>query len=133
MARKATDSNSARNFDDIIGFALLAGAALLLVAQLSFDRNDISFLTTHVNKPTHNWIGPFGAYLAWGMFIPFGLIGYIVPVLIAVFGASYLLNFLGYLSERLSWSLLWSAVLLRVADGLALHHGQRGLVWPPAR
>ena len=118
MARKATDSNSAHNFDDIIGFALLAAAVLLLVAQLSFDHNDISFLTTHVNKPTHNWIGPFGAYLGWAIFLPLGLVGYIVPVLLAAFGASYLLSFLTYLRERLSWSLLWAAVLLVSLTGL---------------
>ena len=45
MSRK-TPSNSAHGFGDIIGVALLAAALLLLVAQWSFDRDDISFLTT---------------------------------------------------------------------------------------
>ena len=61
MARKASESESTHGFNDIIGVALLALALLLFVAQLSFDPNDIGFLTTKVNKPTHNWIGPLGA------------------------------------------------------------------------
>ena len=78
MSRKTT-SDSAHGFGDIVGVALLAVALLLLVAQLSFDRDDVSFLTTRLNKPTHNWIGPLGAYLAWTSFIPFGLVGTFCP------------------------------------------------------
>ena len=117
MSRQ-TPSNPARVFDDIIGVTLLAVALLLLVAQLSFDRNDISFLTTQLSNPTHNLIGVPGAYLAWGSFLLLGLAGYLAPLLLAVFGVAYLLNFLGYLRERLRWSLLWSAMLLLSLTGL---------------
>ncbi len=117
MSRK-TPSNSTHGFGDIIGVALLAAALLLLVAQWSFDRNDISFLTTQLNKPTHNWIGPLGAYLAWASFIPFGLVAYLLPVLLAVFGLAYLLNFPSHLRERLQWSLIWSATLVLSLTGL---------------
>src|SRR5262249_31327567 len=98
MARKAsTDSGASRDFDDIIGVSLLAVALLLLVAQLSFDHKDISFLTTHVNKPTSNWIGPIGAYLAWLSFLPLGVAGYVLPELFLIFGLAYLMSFLGHL------------------------------------
>ncbi len=117
MSRK-TSTNSAHGFGDIIGVALLFAALLLLVAQWSFDRGDISFLTTHLNKPTHNWIGPLGAYLAWASFIPLGLVAYLLPVLLATFGLSYLLNFPSHLRERLRWSLIWSAVLVLSLTGL---------------
>jgi S-DNA-T family DNA segregation ATPase FtsK/SpoIIIE len=117
MSRKSP-SGSGNGFGDIIGVALLAAALLLIVAQLSFDRNDISFLTTRLNKPTHNLIGPLGAYLAWGSFLPLGLVGYLAPVLLAAFGVAYLLNFFGYLREHLRWSLLWSAMLLISLTGL---------------
>ncbi|HLX95723.1 MAG TPA: DNA translocase FtsK [Verrucomicrobiae bacterium] len=117
MSRK-TPSNSAHGFGDIIGVALLFAALLLLVAQWTFDRDDISFLTTRLNKPTHNLIGPLGAYLAWASFIPFGLVGYLLPFLLAVFGLAYLLNFPRYLRERLRWSLIWSAILVMSLTGL---------------
>jgi S-DNA-T family DNA segregation ATPase FtsK/SpoIIIE len=117
MSRK-TASDSANGFGDVIGVALIAAALLLLIAQLSFDRNDISFLTTKVNPSTHNWIRLPGAYLAWASFLLLGITGYILPWLLATFGVAYLLNFLGYLRERLRWSLLWSGVLLMSLTGL---------------
>jgi S-DNA-T family DNA segregation ATPase FtsK/SpoIIIE len=117
MSRKM-GSGSNNGFGDVIGVALLAIALLLLVAQLSFDRFDISFFGDPHNKPIHNWIGPLGAYLAWGSFLPLGLVGYLLPWLFALFGAAYLLNFLGYLRERLQWSLLWSVMLIVSLTGL---------------
>ena len=117
MSRKSS-SDSHNGFADVIGVALLAAALLLLVAQCSFDRYDLSFFRDPHNKPVHNWIGTVGAYLAWFSFLPFGVVGYLLPVLFAAFGVAYLLNVLGYLRERLRWSLLWSAVLVISLTGL---------------
>jgi S-DNA-T family DNA segregation ATPase FtsK/SpoIIIE len=128
MARKASDSESAHGLNDVIGVALLAVALLLLVAQLSFDRNDIAFNANPVNKPTHNWIGPLGAYFAWASFVPLGVVGYLVPILLAVFGAGYLLNFLSYLRERLGWSIFWASGLLVSLTGLIYIMGEAGLL-----
>ncbi len=117
MSRK-TGEDSKNGLNDVIGVALLFAALLVLVAQLSFDRYDISFFRDPHNNPMHNWIGVGGAYLAWGLFLPFGLVAYLVPPLLAIFGAAYLLNFLGYLRQRLRWSLLWSAMLIVSLTGL---------------
>ncbi len=119
MARKSgDDSNSKNGFNDVIGIALLALALLLLVAQLSFDRNDISFLTTHLNKPLFNWIGLLGAWLAYAGFFFLGGAAYFLPPLLALFGTAYFLNFFGYLRERLRWSVLWSLLFLVAVSGL---------------
>ncbi|MEI7535446.1 MAG: DNA translocase FtsK 4TM domain-containing protein, partial [Verrucomicrobiae bacterium] len=135
MARKSGDgSNSKNGFNDVIGFALLALALLLLVAQLSFDRNDISFITTHLNRPPHNWIGLIGAWLAYGTFCLLGGAAYLLPLLTGIFGVSYLLNFFGYLRERLVWSLVWAVVLLVAVSGVLFladdggHNGRFHLV-----
>ena len=88
MSRK-TGEDSKHGFNDVIGLALLALALLLLVAQLSFDLNDISWRTTQLNKPIHNWIGLLGAWLAWGSFTVFGAAAYVLPWLSGVFGAAY--------------------------------------------
>ena len=119
MSRK-TPSGSARGFDDLIGVALLAAALLLLVAQWSFDPHDISFLyKPAVAKPViHNWIGFLGAYFAWASFIPFGLVAYLLPLLLAMFGLAYLVNFPSHLREHSQWSLVWSVVLVLSLDGL---------------
>jgi S-DNA-T family DNA segregation ATPase FtsK/SpoIIIE len=128
MSRQTPSNSSARVFNDITGVVLLVAALLLLAAQLSFDRNDISFLTTQLSKPTHNLIGPLGAYLAWGSFVPLGLAGYFAPLLLTAFGVAYLLDFLGYLRERLRWSLLWSAMLLLSITGLLYMMDNAGLL-----
>ncbi|HTQ50686.1 MAG TPA: DNA translocase FtsK [Candidatus Acidoferrales bacterium] len=120
MSRK-TSTNSGHGFGDIIGVALLAVALLLLVAQWSFDHRDIGFLVSSPSEKSvtvHNWIGPFGAYLAWASFIPLGLVAYLLPFLLGMFGLAYLVNFPGHLRERLGWSLTWSIVLLISITGL---------------
>lgn len=124
MSRK-TDSGSSRGFDDVIGVVLLLAAILLLLAQLSFDRHDITYLCNPPIRPPHNWIGPLGAYIAWWIFLVLGAVAYSLPVLLALFGAAYLLGFLNYLRERLNWSLLWSFGLLLALTGL-LHLADRG-------
>ncbi len=79
MSRK-TPSGPGNGLNDIIGVALLAAALLLLVSQVSFDRYDLSFIRTPPNKPIHNWIGPFGAHVAYASFFLFGLGAYRPPV-----------------------------------------------------
>ncbi|HXS67887.1 MAG TPA: DNA translocase FtsK, partial [Candidatus Polarisedimenticolia bacterium] len=66
----------------------------------------------------HDWIGPLGAYVAWWIFLFFGVVAYVLPFLLAVFGSAYLFGFLGYLRERLRWSLSWSVMLLISLTGL---------------
>jgi S-DNA-T family DNA segregation ATPase FtsK/SpoIIIE len=119
MARKPDDaSKSNHGFNDVIGIALLALALLLLVAQLSFDRYDLASVRIPPNKEIHNWIGTIGAYLAWFTFLPLGIAAYLLPWIFAAFGVAYLLNFLGYLRDRLRWCLLWTALLFVALTGL---------------
>ena len=119
MSRK-TGEDSKNGLNDVIGFALLAVAVLLLVSQLSFDRNDLAFIHTPPNKPATNWIGPFGAHLAYATFFIFGLVAYVFPFLLAAFGVGFtwVTTFLSYLHQRRLWSGLWSAVLIFSLSGL---------------
>ncbi|HXR03590.1 MAG TPA: DNA translocase FtsK 4TM domain-containing protein, partial [Verrucomicrobiae bacterium] len=117
MSRK-TPAGPGNGLNDIIGVALLAAAMLLLVAQVSFDRGDLAFIHTPPNKPIHNWIGPFGAHVAYASFFLFGLGGFVLPFLLAAFGLGYLFNFLGYLRERRIWSLVWGVVMMLSLTGL---------------
>jgi len=117
MSRK-TPAGSGNGFNDIIGVALLAAALLLLVAQVSFDRYDLAFIHTPPNKPIHNWIGPFGAHVAYASFFLFGLGAFVLPFLLAAFGLGYLFDFLGYLRERRIWSAVWGVVMMLALTGL---------------
>ncbi len=116
MSRRTSEPH--QGWNDVIGVALLALALLLFVSQISFDRDDISFITTRPNSPAHNWIRMPGAYLAYASFLVLGITAYILPWLLALFSVSYFVRFLGYLRERLWWSLTWSVVLLISITGL---------------
>ncbi len=118
MSRKSP-SDSRNGFADVIGVALLLLVALpLLVAQLSFDRFDLSFIHIPVNKPVHNWIGPFGAHVAYASFFIFGIGAYAFPLLVAAFGLGYLFNFWPHLRERRLWFGIWGLVLMLSLTGL---------------
>ena len=118
MSRKLGD-NQKNIFNDVIGIVLILFMALpLLLAQLSFDKNDISFTTTPQNVSPHNLIGVLGAWLGYASFFVFGGAAFFLPPLLILFGVSYGFNFFGYLRERLFWSLLWAFLFLVAVSGL---------------
>src|ERR1700677_3669530 len=117
MSRKTSGSH--QGWNDVIGVALLLLIALpLLVAQFSFDRNDLSFLHEPPNKPAHNWIGPWGAHLAYDTFFLFGLVAYLVPFFIALLGCGFIFSRWPYLRERRIHLNVWSAILIISLAGL---------------
>src|SRR5437899_1264501 len=124
MARKAAaESESAHGFNDIIGVVLLAAALLLLVAQLSFDPHDLASIRNPPNKPTHNWIGPLGAHLAGAVFFVGGFSGYMLPVVLTLFGLAYLFEGLFYLKRRWIWALALLLSCMGWLHLLDLPHG----------
>ena len=127
MPKKSGDDPKAKNgFHDVIGLVLLTLAVVLLAALWSFDKNDLGFITTHPNKPIHNWVGQLGAWVAYGTFWIFGGAAFLLPVLMVVFGGSYLLQLFGYLRERTKWSIFWSFLLVLAVSGLLFLADQGG-------
>ncbi|HYM35636.1 MAG TPA: DNA translocase FtsK 4TM domain-containing protein, partial [Steroidobacteraceae bacterium] len=63
-----------------------AMALIVLIALLSYDRNDPSFQTTGEAGPVNNLIGPFGAQFAGLLVMLFGRPAYLIPVMIALAG-----------------------------------------------
>lgn len=117
MSRKTSGSH--HGWNDVIGVVLLLLVAVpLLVAQWSFDRNDLSFLHMPPNKPANNWIGTWGAHIAFDSFFIFGLAAYVLPILIGVFACSFVLNIWPYLRERRVQIGVWSLVFLFSFSGL---------------
>src|SRR3954471_7260414 len=115
MARKeAKKDANARGLSDIIGIVLIASSLLLVVAQLSFHRNDVSPNSVPPNATVHNWIGGAGAYGAFGFFFMFGAGAYVIPMLLVIFGLGYIFEFFSYLKRR--WT--WAAVLFFCCIGL---------------
>jgi len=125
VARKSSASaESTHGFNDIIGIVLMVLAVLLLVAVLSFDRYDLAVVHNPPNRPTHNWIGPLGARMAYATFFMFGIAGYMLPVLLAFVGLGFFFESLSYLKRRWPWVvvLLLSCMgLLHLADLPHIH------------
>jgi S-DNA-T family DNA segregation ATPase FtsK/SpoIIIE len=115
MARKASpESESSRGFYDIIGVVLMCFAVLLLAALLSYQPRDVPANAVPPNTSVHNWIGPFGARLAYGCFLAIGASAFALPVLLFFLGLGCFFNLFAYLRRR--W--LWAVVLLVCCMGL---------------
>ncbi len=67
-------------------WVLGALALLLLLALLSYNEHDRSFLDTGGPGPVHNWIGPVGASVASFFLLLFGRPAYLFPVMLAYAG-----------------------------------------------
>jgi S-DNA-T family DNA segregation ATPase FtsK/SpoIIIE len=107
MARKAaSESESSRGFYDIIGVVLMCFAVLLLAALLSYHPRDVSANAVPPNSSIHNWIGPFGAWLAYGCFLAIGASAFALPVLLFFVGLGCFFNLFAYLRRR--WACLMS-------------------------
>ncbi|HAM73474.1 MAG TPA: cell division protein FtsK [Verrucomicrobiales bacterium] len=111
MASQESESHPhARGLGDVIGILLLTGALMLFASQVSFDRVDVPFNRAGPPQPMHNWVGSFGAHLANGFFLLFGVSAFLLPILTGLFGMAYVLEPLGYVRRR--W---WAALLLFAA------------------
>lgn len=105
-----------RGFNDIAGFVFIGIALLLLLAQVSFDRNDVRSNAVPPNATIHNWIGPAGAYAADKLFFLFGAGAFALPIFLFAFGLANLVEFLGYLRRRKTWSAVLFLSLLGFFD-----------------
>ena len=115
MARKeSTDAKSEHGLGDIIGFVLVGVALLLLLALLSYDRNDLATNQVPPNHPEHNLIGSVGARMGYALFFICGAAAYFVPALLLTFGLATFFQPLAYLHRCKRWA----AVLLLAFMGL---------------
>src|SRR5690349_7406246 len=105
MARKAaSQSAEGHGRNDILGVIFFALSLIVLIALFTYDRNDLGFNSTAINKETQNWIGVVGAHVAWRLFFVFGAAAYLLPIVLLFLSLGYLLSFLTYLQRRWLWS-----------------------------
>lgn len=71
---------------------LVGTALLLLLALLSHDPNDFGHTARTQPVPVHNFIGPVGAMISFGVFQVFGLGGYVLMCVLAGLGVVLLLG-----------------------------------------
>jgi S-DNA-T family DNA segregation ATPase FtsK/SpoIIIE len=109
MARKSSaNSGSTHGFNDVIGIVLMGFALLLLVALVSYHPKDVPANGLPTNSSIHNWIGPFGAWIAYCWFWLIGAAAYELPAVLVFLGLGCFFDYFGYLRRR--W--VWTVVLL---------------------
>ena len=107
MARKDNESPpQPHGFHDVVGILLTGMAALLCVALFSYEWRDVPRNILPTNSPAHNWIGPFGAGLAYWCFFAVGYTAYLLPFMLAVLGLGCFVPKLAFLRRRWPWVLL---------------------------
>ncbi|PAW87858.1 MAG: cell division protein FtsK [Pedosphaera sp. Tous-C6FEB] len=100
----------------VLGLVLLAAAVFLLLAQFSFDKNDLASNTAEANAEIQNLVGRLGARVADQLFFAFGAAAYLLPPLLVVLGlAPYLLP-LQHLRRRWPWCLVLLLCLVGLFD-----------------
>ncbi|NBV21867.1 MAG: DNA translocase FtsK [Proteobacteria bacterium] len=100
----------------MLGLVLLAGAVLLLLAQFSFDKNDVALNTAEPNVEIHNLIGRLGAHVANTGFFAFGAAAYLFPPLLVLVGLVPFVEVLQHLRRRWPWCLILLLCLTGVFD-----------------
>src|ERR1039458_8585972 len=125
MARKASaNSESPRGFYDIIGIVCMCFAALLLAALLSYHPRDVSANALPTNPSVHNWIGPFGAWMAYYCFLAIGAAAFVLPVLLFFVGLGCFFDSFGYLRRRWAWGLMLLICCMGLLDLYRDHLGK---------
>ena len=88
VARKERPSAEQRGRSELLGILMVAGAVLLFLALVSYDRHDLDFNRVPANSNIHNLLGRVGARVAWSLFFTFGAAAYLPPVLLLAFGSA---------------------------------------------
>lgn len=99
---------------EIIGISVVAFGVLLLLALLTYDKNDL--LRSSSSDQTANWIGIFGAYIARGFLWTFGLGAFGIPLIFIAWGLSIPISILKHLQRRWPWMVLLTLAFSCGAD-----------------
>src|SRR6478672_5884240 len=107
MARKSSaNSHPAHGFSDVIGIVLIGFALLLLVSLLSYHPRDVLANGLPTNPSVRNWIGPFGAWMAYYWFLIVGAAAYELPAILVFLGLGCFFPGMAYLRRRWAWALV---------------------------
>ncbi len=90
-ARLVLTPTRSRRLNELIGLLVLASAVLLFLSLASYHPTDPS-LNTVGSGSVHNWIGPAGAYLSDVMLQIEGISAFILPILLAALGWTWMLS-----------------------------------------
>ena len=109
---RTEESSKDRIWVDSQGLLIILVAVVLAVALISYDRLDLDVNTTEPNTAIRNWMGRFGAYVAYNLQLVLGYGTWVLPVLLLGFGFASFIPSLNYLRR---WRSLIASVGLVIA------------------
>ncbi|MGF1679219.1 MAG: DNA translocase FtsK [Candidatus Methylacidiphilales bacterium] len=114
MRKREKSESEIKVIQELLAIVLIGVAALLLLALISFEPNDVPFFAAADKEATDNFIGPVGAWVAAGLVILFGVAAYMVPLVMLVGGV--LLIF----APQVKWGikLFWFLLVILTGAGL---------------
>lgn len=101
---------------DVGGILLHAFWILLLLSLVSYHASDIYIMQSPPNQPALNLIGPVGAWLAFGVLMGLGVVGYLAPLAIGVYACFLLFKKQGWVWPKLVWLILLFLALLCLVE-----------------
>ena len=108
--------------NEILGILLMALAVMIFLSLISYVPEEDYLLTSHgFSERTGNLIGPVGQMLASALILAFGYFGYIVPLILLLWGLN---RFLGTDTSVQIKRTLYLAALMIFLGALA------GLIYP---
>ncbi len=109
---RTEESSKDRIWVDSQGLLIILVAVVLAVALISYDRLDLDVNTTEPNTAIRNWMGRFGAHVAYNLQLDLGYGTWVLPVLLLGFGFASFIPSLNYLRR---WRSLIASVGLVIA------------------
>jgi S-DNA-T family DNA segregation ATPase FtsK/SpoIIIE len=89
-----------------LSIILLAVCLLLLLSLVSYDWRDIPWLCTPVNEPPYNFVGNFGAWIAFLLFLTLGVGAYLLPLWLLGLGIVLVFRGVEHVKAKLVWAVL---------------------------
>jgi len=114
--RNTPNASTGRGLGDVLGILLISASILLLAALFSYDPGDVPPSGTDVHSEAHNWIGRAGAWTAYGLFFILGGGSFLLPILLFLFGLSYLFQLMAYFHRRWVWAVVLMVVCMAWLD-----------------
>ncbi|MGA2221068.1 MAG: DNA translocase FtsK [Verrucomicrobiia bacterium] len=101
---------------EIWAVVLVGLALLLLLSLISYDKFDVGDVAASGVHPLRNFIGPVGAWIAFGTFRTFGLGAYVLMLVLGTIGGMLLLG------KEIPWrSKVGAGMLLLLSSSCLLH------------
>src|SRR5579859_3896778 len=101
---------------EIWAVVLVVLSLMLLLSLISYDPYDVGHVSASDHRPAANFIGPVGAWIAFGTFQTLGLAAYGLMAVLAVIGATLLLG------KEVPWrGKIWAGILLLISLACLLH------------